>query len=177
MDHDILLFKLEIMELEEFSLISLSPLSDWPQRIFLSPKAQGNGTNFFSRENISNTSVPRRSIVGPLLFLIYSHDLEQKINVEDLTHHTDDTSIIISNPSVSTISEKITETVNTIYSWCRENKLLLNVEKTAMLVRVNDTLVDEVNQIYFLGICLDNNGVFQYIHCIRGNIKSTLLYY
>lgn len=55
---------------------------------------------FFSRDRIRNTGVLKGSILGPLLFIIYSNDLD------DLIPYADDTFIIISN---------LIETVNTLF--------------------------------------------------------------
>lgn len=64
--------------------------------------------------SVSKTSVPQGSTLGPLLFLVDSNDMEQKISFGYLSQCADDTAIIISDPLFATVSEEITQTAKAI---------------------------------------------------------------
>ena len=92
-----------------------------------------NNTTFSEWGEI-NHGVPQGSILGPLFFLIYINDL---LNVttdpSKLVLFTDDTSIIIANPSPSKFKEDISNVIDNINDWFRSNSLSLNFDKTYFL--------------------------------------------
>ena len=82
--------------------------------------------------------LPQGSVVGPVLFSLYTTSLSQVITNHNLSHHlyADDTHIYISlsqsnaQESVSTLSDCLTD----IFFWMESSKLKFNSNKTDLII-------------------------------------------
>ena len=131
-DHSILLHRLQ----HWFGVHGTS--LDWFSS-YLTSRSQAvsiqNSTSSFS--NLS-CGVPQGSVLGPLLFTLYTTPLGSVISKNSIKYHlyADDTQLYISfTPSNSTSAlEILSNTFSDILSWMNSNKLLLNPSKTEFLL-------------------------------------------
>ena len=82
--------------------------------------------------------VPRGSILGPLLFLIYINDLPACLKFSTARMFADDTSITTSCRSITCLHSEVNHDLNSIRNWLLANQLSLNVLKTEYLYCASD---------------------------------------
>lgn len=91
------------------------------------------------------TGVPQGSILGPLFYIIYTsdlplaiHDGSNLVNIcEECGHlccYADDSTYTVSSQEIGIISQKISSKYSEISTYMRNNKLVLNSDKTHLVV-------------------------------------------
>ena len=116
------------------------------------------------------SGIPRGSILGPLLLIIYINDI---CNVSEMLFYilyADDTTVIIKDKDISILLQTLNVELEKLSIWLKANKLSLNAKKTYYLVFhrarikinitadviMNDTLLNRANQVKYLGIIIDH---------------------
>ena len=129
LNHATLLVKLQSLGLSHSALEWFhSYLSEWSQYIRIGSEVSG-------LENIVYGD-PQESILGPTRFNIYLNDLPSIPHFRSLESYVDDSKLYLSFPirDLNTIVQQINKDLSLIASWCCHNHLLINSDKTKLLL-------------------------------------------
>ena len=138
LDHPILLTKLNFYDFSGSALMCFQSYLSHRQQF-----VDFDGT--VSEICTLSTGVPQGSILGPLLFIIYSNDIHIASEQFNFLLYADDTNMIspicsfssqIAQQSISMaqISHNINVELNNIQEWLGINKLSVNVKKTKLII-------------------------------------------
>ena len=118
--------------------------------------------------------MPQGSILGPILFLIYVNDFSKCLQSAEAIMYADDTNVFLHHKNVNTLFNKAQLELYNITKWLAANKLTLNINKTKYMsfsssksnnllaygnkrLSINSTPLEQVQNISFLGLYLDEN--------------------
>lgn len=93
---------------------------------------QVNGAK--SRDTVIPQGVPQGSVLSPLLFLLYTADLQAWLKHSRVISYADDTSICVSSDTLEGLTIKLEEDAQSVLEYMASNGLVANDNKTALLV-------------------------------------------
>jgi len=156
------------------------PAHSWLQSYLTSRSFSVLANGFKSASTSLSCGIPQGSVLGPLLFILYTTPLSSLLSSTTVSHHlyADDTQLFISFlPSqYSTSINQLQSVFSQVSSWMSANLLSLNPSKTEFLViglpqqtaKVNDpslaidsnNVLQPVTHARNLGFLIDNNLSF-----------------
>jgi hypothetical protein len=163
-NHDILLEKLKYYGI-------LNKQHDWFTS-YLHDRSQVVVCNN-SLSDIANVSigVPQGSVLGPILFLIFSNDLPNNVYSGSCNMFADDTILYVNGSNMSEVENKLQTCVNEATKWFNGNKLLLNANKSNSMVIdpfirkkeqnicnivIDQNCIENIDNALYLGLLIDN---------------------
>ena len=110
--------------------------------------------------------VPQGSILGPILFLLYTADIPMD-NSSTADMFADDTAILATDDTEVTATAKIQQAVDAVNKWAAQWKIKFNSSKSAkvtfslrskvlLAVTVNGKLIPQLDSVKYLGTHLDS---------------------
>ena len=133
--------------------------------------------------------VPQGSVLGPLLFIIYTNDLPNCLKDSKAILFADDTTLYMSSNNFKQLYHVANIELESLNNWFRANKLSLNIGKTHyvvfkfnkteipinMHIKIGDEILKEKDIAKFLGLYIDNELNWQeHIIHLKNKLNSSL---
>ena len=145
---------------------------DWFYSYLLNRKQRVMVNGKYSEWDTVEYGVPQGSILGPLLFIMYTNDLTKCIRNSEVLLYADDTVIYRCDTDTVRNYRNIQGDLNRLYKWCNQNGLTINSRKTKVIdfgksrKKVNDLHINKELLVYekqykYLGVILDHNLNFE----------------
>ena len=161
-NHDILLKKLSIIGFSDHTV-------KWFQSYLSNRKFTVNLENFFSEVSNISCGVPQRSILGPLLFLIYVNDMSIAVKC-NLFLYADYTCLVFQGKNVKDIEKQLNEDLAHICDWFVGNKLSIHFgeDKTKSILFASKSKIKKLQklEIIFNNIQIKQHSRVTYLGCI-----------
>jgi exonuclease III len=164
-DHALLLKKLPAYGVDELAVRLIgSYLSDRKQQVKI------RGTTSDWKDVLKG--VPQGSVIGPLLFNIFTNDIFYCIKSCDLYNFADDNSLSAHNKCPQVVSEALTRDIQNLLTWCKNNGLVAHPDKLQFMtlgpkavrdkinVKINNKSLTPEDRVKLLGLIIDNNLKF-----------------
>ena len=121
------------------------------------------------------TGVPQGSILGPILFIIFFNDVHKPLQHSKIITYADDSVIYTSSKDIDTIQRSLSEDMNNLCEWFKDNELIINLKKdktesmlfgTAKRINLQDkelklsangSLINNTSTYKYLGVHLDSS--------------------
>lgn len=163
-NHVTLLQKLEIYGIRGTTL-------SWIKSYLTGRTIQVKYRNTLSNSYQVEFGTPQGSVLGPLLYIIMSNDLQKCLKFCRSISFADDTTVFVSGRNLKFLYRKINEDVKNLNMWFKSNSLSLNVDKSNYVIfktktkNVNDVSkiqiggreVKRVANVKFLGVYMDEH--------------------
>ena len=141
-----------------------------------------------STTHIVSCGVPQGSVLGPLLFIIYTNDLPNCLTHSKAILFADDTTVYSTSEDIPTLINNVNHDLDSL-EWFRSNKLSLNVGKTNYVVfknnprpiesnlniKVGNISIEHKNVVKFIGVYIDAKLEWHdHIKYIKNKLNSSI---
>ena len=163
--HDLLIAKLEAYGLDNDSLnLLLDYLSFRKQRTKVG--------SAYSKWSKIRRGIPQGSILGSLLFNIFTNDIFMTIEQSHICNFADDNTLYSRGERLTEIKENLVSDTKSILNWFRLNSLKANPGKFQFMIlgdkshhkhmlKINSIQVEACDDILLLGITIDKKSAFK----------------
>lgn len=183
-NHSALIYKLKLLGIGGPILnIFIEFLTDRSQRVVVDGQL-GDFRNVIS-------GVPQGSVLGPLLFIIFTSDMWLGLE-NKLVAYADDATLVASIPSPNfrfLVSESLNRDLTRISEWCKLWGMKLNPQKTQSMIvsrsrtpypqhpdlHIDNTMLSTCNYFKILGVTFDNKLTFEkHIRSVASGISQKI---
>lgn len=165
-NHSILLEKLEYYGVRGIPLKWIkSYLTGRRQKVVL----HMDGREYHSDWRDVVKGVPQGSVLGPLLFLVYTADVVTSVSVSSNILYADDMTSLVTSNSLLEAKSLAGVCIGQVLDYCKNSDLVLNLRKTLLMhfsirnnendvfLNVKNHIINQAKVTRFLGTMIDNN--------------------
>ena len=130
--------------------------------------------------------VPQGSILGSLLFLLYTNDIASVSSILFSILFANGTTLFYSSKNLQELSDVINSELRKMIEWLNANRLSLNIDKTNFMIlrpkgteivalpsiHINGSSIQEVDDAKFLGIVIHNK--LNILNVFHDNLQKVL---
>ena len=120
-DHQILLAKLNLYGIR-------GVLNDWFKSYLSNCSQYVSISGYDSGLAAIKCGLPPRSVLGPLLFLLYMKELNQAIKFCKIHRIADDSNVLCMSNSIKTLNKLVNANLKRLVDWLNANKILLIIK-------------------------------------------------
>ena len=92
--------------------------------------------------------VPRGSILGPLLFIVFMNDIVLEVRNTRMEMYADDSTLYTRGHTIESVNNTLSTDAQPIHQWIVHNRMVLNFEKTeCMLIGTTQRLKENMANI------------------------------
>ena len=124
-----------------------------------------------------------RSVLGPVLFLLYINDMHRSAKKMSFVHFPDDTAVLSSD--INGVHATVNRVLVGVDNWLKTNRLSLNVSKTSYMIisnqknefdiKIRESILTNVSTVKFLGAALDENLTFNdHVNKVTSKISKSV---
>lgn len=182
--HDLILYKLEKLGIKGTAKMWFkSYLEDRRQVVEIKQTKDGVPEVTRSIPLPVNRGVPQGSILGPVLFVLFTNDMPKYLETFcTISMYADDTTLLLSGKKADDLDVTAYTALNMAYQYCHSNDLVVNPEKTSQLAfgrRCEEVPtipeVERNTQVKYLGVVLDEGLTWsQHIDNLLSKLNSSL---
>ena len=115
--------------------------------------------NTMSSSSPVSCSVPQKSNLRPLHFLLYVNDLPNCLKNCTPFMYADDTNLTVHGNTAKDLELKLNSELNNVHKWLITNRLTLNVEKTEYMLVGSRQKLANLSNLSEIKVSIDNNEV------------------
>ena len=104
------------------------------RKIRVKCQVASSGRLEYSDYRTVNFGTPQGSCLGPLIFLIFTNDLQKHLHHCSSILFADDTTLYKAHQNLKYLKWSVQDDMNTLTDWFRANKLTLNIDKTICML-------------------------------------------
>ena len=101
-----------------------------------------------SAPEVLHVGVPLGSVLGTILFVLYTHPISEIVSYHSLSHHSfSDDNQLYKSGNITQLLEIIHSTrscISDVKAWMTNNQLQLNNDKTEMILTATKTVVNSL---------------------------------
>ena len=133
--------------------------------------------------------VPQGSVLGPLLFILYTNDLPNSLRHSKSILVADDTTVYITGKDLQAMYSQVNYDINALNDWFKAHRLSVNPSKTKYILfmmrgmqninnhnyyrHIDNDILERVEVTKFLGIFIDQSLSWQHhINRCKSKISS-----
>ena len=107
----------------------------WMKSYLTNRRQKTKFSSTISEIEIVKSGVPQGSILGPILFIIFTNDLVTAFNDQALVvSYADDTQLLVAGKTLQEVKEKLEMIIKIAQKWYKNNSLMSNPTKTEIII-------------------------------------------